>query len=159
MKKEKNFLVKNKIYNYDKNREQNILQKRDNKNEDNTDQQYYHKNDNINKCNYFVINQSTHILNEKYYRKKRKKKKFVCGEIPLPNKNIGIHKYLKNKSIFDNHGYNNLVINNKKEIFYNMDKCVQKYISDQRKCEESKTNICTCIPNIIVNVNSDARLR
>ncbi|KYN98553.1 protein kinase, putative [Plasmodium reichenowi] len=159
MKKEKNFLVKNKIYNYDKNREQNILQKRDKKNEDNTDQQYYHKNDNINKCNYFVINQSTHLLNEKYYRKKRRKKKYVCGEIPLPNKNIGIHKYLKNKSIFDNYGYNNLVINNKKEIFYNMDKCVQKYITDQRKCEESETNICTCIPNIIVNVNSDARLR
>ncbi|SPJ10311.1 protein kinase, putative [Plasmodium sp. DRC-Itaito] len=158
MKKEKTFLVKNKIYNYDKNREKIILQKRNEKNED-MDQQYYYKNDKIKKCNYFVINQSTHILNEKYYRKKKKKKKYVCGEIPLPNKYIGVHKYLKNKSIFDNHGYNNLDINNKKEIFYNIDKCVKKYISDQRKCEESETSICTCIPNIIVNVNSDARLR
>ncbi|SOV76497.1 protein kinase, putative [Plasmodium sp. gorilla clade G3] len=159
MKKEKNFLVKNKIYNYNNNREKIILQKRDKENEDDMDQQYYHKNDNLNKCNYFVINQSNHILNEKYYRKKKKQKQNVCGEIPLPNKYIGLHKYLKNKSIFDNYSCNNFVINNKKEIFNNIDKCVKNYISDQRKCKESEANICTCIPNIIVNVNSDARLR
>ncbi|SOV14417.1 protein kinase, putative [Plasmodium sp. gorilla clade G2] len=160
MKKEKNFLVKKKIYNYERNREKIRLQKNDKKNEDDMDHQYYHTNNKNNKYNYFAINHSAHILNEKYYgNKKKKKKKFICGEIPLPNKYIGVHKYLKNKSIFDNYNYNNFVINNKKEIIYNIDKCVRKYISDQRKCDERKTNICTCISNIIVNVNSDARLR
>ncbi|SBT71037.1 protein kinase, putative [Plasmodium malariae] len=103
----------------------------------------------------FVITNGNYGLNYKFVEKKKKKKNF-CGEILTPNSYFGLYNYLKEKTIFDNKDSD--IFSSKKKLFCNINKCIKKYIKDKRKCSKIESDICNCISNVIVNINSDAKL-
>ncbi|KMZ81092.1 hypothetical protein PVIIG_02574 [Plasmodium vivax India VII] len=110
-------------------------------------------NSEVNKRN-FVITNSGHELNVKC---KKKKKKKLVGEIPIPNVHLGLHSCFREKSIYDV-GSCHLFFMKRKMCKY-ISKCVGRYMKGRNRCRKGDTDICTCLSSIIVSVFSDAKLR
>ncbi|ANQ07218.1 Serine/threonine protein kinase [Plasmodium coatneyi] len=103
----------------------------------------------------FVIANSGHELNFKCRKKKKKKK--LMGEIPVPNVHLGLHSCFREKSIYDV-GSCDLFFLKKKMCKY-ISKCVGRYMKGRNMCRYGDTDICSCLSSIIVSVFSDAKLR
>ncbi|EUD68085.1 serine/threonine protein kinase [Plasmodium inui San Antonio 1] len=103
----------------------------------------------------FVITDSGHELHFKCKKKKRKKK--LVGEIPVPNVHLGLHSCFREKSIYDV-GSCDLFLKKKTMCKY-ISKCVGRYMKGRNMCRNGDTHICSCLSSIIVSVFSDAKLR